>query len=121
MTNNEVTFKESEKASGLNADIVKTWMESLEDILATNQEAVEKAKKYDQMKRYVGSLTMKIADLQNIVQLSAVVKKERDCSYETSTFTPQAENVPMDLSVKMPQEEQQQFSNVADMIHKMTC
>lgn len=37
--------------SGLDEEILGCWMQSLEDILETNQEAVEKAKKYEFLKR----------------------------------------------------------------------
>ena len=115
-----MTPREAGKISGLDEEIVKTWVDSLEDILATNQEAVEKAKKYDEMKKHVGLLAKKLSDLQSMVQLSAVVKKEREV-FDLPTFTPLAENIPIDLSVKIPQEEQQQFTNVTDMINKMFC
>merc|ERR1712096_261031 len=74
---NEMSAKEAGKLSGLDEEIVKTWIDSLEDILATNQEAVEKARKYEEMKKHLGSLNKKMAELQNMVQLSAVVRRSR--------------------------------------------
>ena len=116
---NEMSHKEAAKVSGLDEGIVKTWVDTLEDILATNQEAVEKARKYEEMKKHVGSLAKKLVDLQNMVQLNSVVKRERETVPELSTFTPLAENVPIDLSLRIPKEEQQQFTQVTDMINKM--
>ena len=43
-----MSAQEAGKLSGLDEEIVKTWVDSLEDILATNQEAVEKAMKYEE-------------------------------------------------------------------------
>jgi len=47
---NEITLRDAALASGLDEEIIGCWMQSLEDILETNKEAVEKAKKYDFLK-----------------------------------------------------------------------
>ena len=49
--------------SGLDEEIIGCWMQSLEDILETNKEAVEKAKKYDFLKNDMESLNTKISSL----------------------------------------------------------
>ena len=49
--------------SGLDEEIIGCWMQSLEDILETNKEAVEKAKKYDFLKNDMENLNTKISSL----------------------------------------------------------
>ena len=49
--------------SGLDEEIISCWMQSLEDILETNKEAVEKAKKYDFLKNDMENLNTKISSL----------------------------------------------------------
>merc|ERR1719153_389111 len=114
---NEMTVREAGDLSGLDEEIVKTWVGSLEDILVTNKEAVEKARKYDELRKNIGDLNKKIADLQSMVLLSSVVKKEPGT--DQTTLTPLAENIPVDLSLKIPVEEQQHFTNVSDMLNKI--
>merc|ERR1719431_1641436 len=114
---NEMTVREAGDLSGLDEEIVKTWVGSLEDILVTNKEAVEKARKYDELRKNIGDLNKKIADLQSMVLLSSVVKKEPGT--DQTTLTPLAENIPVDLSLKIPVEEQQHFTNVSDILNKI--
>merc|ERR1719245_3021165 len=66
---NKMTASEASKMSGLDEEIVIAWVESLEDILATSKETLEKARKYDKIKKHVGGLTKKLTYLQNIVDL----------------------------------------------------
>ena len=55
--------KKLHSVSGLDEEIIGCWMQSLEDILETNKEAVEKAKKYDFLKNDMESLNTKISSL----------------------------------------------------------
>lgn len=60
---NEITLRDAALASGLDEEIIGCWMQSLEDILETNKEAVEKAKKYDFLKNDMENLNTKISSL----------------------------------------------------------
>ena len=65
----KMTVREAGEMSGLDEEIIVAWLESLQDIIATNKEAIEKAKKYDKMRKQVGGLTKKLSYLQSIVDM----------------------------------------------------
>ena len=55
--------------SGVDETFIQCWIRSLEDHLKTNQEAVEKAKKYDEMEKQVELLKEKFLGLKDVYDM----------------------------------------------------
>ena len=51
---------------GLDEEIVKCWLSSLEDILITNEEAVTKANKYDELKVQYEALSEQFYQMKKV-------------------------------------------------------
>ena len=56
--------------SGLNEEIIQCWILSLEDILSTNKEAVDKAKKFDELRSQYELMSQKFQQLKTLYLMS---------------------------------------------------
>ena len=81
------------KIAGLDEEIVKCWLSSLEDILITNEEAMTKAKKYDELQVQYEALTREFYQLKKVYLMTtngSVNDNSRAAPYDK-------QNVPVDL------------------------
>ena len=60
--------------SGLNEEIIQCWILSLEDILSTNKEAVDKAKKFDELRSQYELMSQKFQQLKTLYLMSVSSK-----------------------------------------------
>ena len=64
------TYVKSMLISGLNEEIIQCWILSLEDILSTNKEAVDKAKKFDELRSQYELMSQKFQQLKTLYLMS---------------------------------------------------
>ena len=64
------TYVKSLLISGLNEEIIQCWILSLEDILSTNKEAVDKAKKFDELRSQFELMSQKFQQLKTLYLMS---------------------------------------------------
>jgi len=71
---NEISLTEAARITGLNEEIIQCWILSLEDILSTNKEAVDKAKKFDELKSQYELMSQKFQQLKTLYLMSVSSK-----------------------------------------------
>ena len=76
---------------GLDEEIVKCWLSSLEDILITNEEAVTKANKYDELKTQYEALS------EQFYQMKKVYLMTTNGTVNDSRVPYDKQNMPVDL------------------------
>ena len=60
--------------AGVDEEIIQCWIHSLEDILSTNKEAMEKAKKFDELQSQFEVMSQKFQQLKALYLMSASAK-----------------------------------------------